>query len=114
MDETKNAADSGYSRKRPYLAELTRHEPLTQPGSLKDTRHFVLQLGDSGLTYTPGDSLGAFAQNPPVLVDEIIRLIGFAPETVVKNGAGRTASLREALLRDYTLNRANRKIMAAL
>src|SRR5215475_4288687 len=114
MDETKNAADSGYSRKRPYLAELTKHEHLTQPGSLKDTRHFVLQLGDSGLTYTPGDSLGAFAQNPPELVEEVIQLLGFDPDSAIKDGAGRTKTLRETLLRDYTLNRANRKVMAAL
>jgi len=114
MDETKTSAESGYSRKRPYLAELTKHESLTQPGSLKDTRHFVLQLGDSGLNYTPGDSLGAFGQNPPDLVDEVIQLLEFPPESPVKNGAGRATTLHETLLRDYTLNRANRKIMAAL
>ena len=114
MDETKTSAESGYSRKRPYLAELTKHESLTQPGSLKDTRHFVLQLGDSGLNYTPGDSLGAFGQNPPGLVDEVIQLLDFPPDSPVKNGAGRATTLRETLLRDYTLNRANRKIMAAL
>jgi sulfite reductase (NADPH) flavoprotein alpha-component len=114
MDETKNAAEAGYSRKKPYLAELTKHERLTQPGSLKDTRHFVLQLGDSKLTYTPGDSLGAFGHNPPELVDEIVRLLGFDPATPVKSAAGGSVSLRERLLRDFTMNRANRKIMAAL
>jgi sulfite reductase (NADPH) flavoprotein alpha-component len=114
MDQTKSPAESGYSRKRPYLAELTKHERLTQAGSLKDTRHFVLHLGDSGLTYTPGDSLGAFGQNPPELVEEVIRLLGFAPDIQVKNGAGHTKALRETLLQDYILNRANRKIMAAL
>src|SRR6516162_4280001 len=49
-----------YSRKNPFLAELTRHELLTGPGSEKETRHFVLNLAGSGLTYAPGDSLGAF------------------------------------------------------
>src|SRR6516164_1180488 len=114
MNETKNAAEAGYSRKKPYLAELTKHERLTQPGSLKDTRHFVLQLGDSGLTYTPGDSLGAFGQNPPELVDEVIQLLGFDPAHAITDGAGRAVPFRERLLRDFTLNRANRKIMAAL
>jgi sulfite reductase (NADPH) flavoprotein alpha-component len=105
---------SRFSRKNPYLAELTRHDRLTKPGSEKDTRHFVLQLADSGLTYTPGDSLGAFAQNPPALVDEVIVLLGFGPETPVKNSHAQPSTLRETLLKDYTLNRANRKVMAGL
>src|SRR5690242_9606275 len=103
-----------YSRKNPYRAELIRHEQLTQPGSLKDTRHFVISLGDSGLTYTPGDSLGAFASNSPAVVDELIAILGFAPEIPIKNAKGQPASLREVLLHDYTLNRANRKIMGGL
>ena len=65
-----------YSRKNPFLAELTRHDRLTRAGSLKDTRHFVLNLAGSGLTYTPGDSLGAFGRNSPELVDEVIGLLG--------------------------------------
>lgn len=105
---------SRYSRKNPFLAELTRHDQLTKPGSEKDTRHFVLQLADSGITYTPGDSLGAFAQNPPALVDEVIALLGFSPNTSVKGSQGQPGTLRDVLLKDYTLNRANRKVMAGL
>jgi len=103
-----------YSRKNPLLAELTRHERLTKPGSLKDTRHFVLSLADSGLTYTPGDSLGAFAKNPAPLVDELLALLKFDPASPVKNSQGQETTLRETLLKDYTLNRANRKIMGGL
>ncbi len=105
---------SPYSRKNPFLAELIKHERLTQPGSLKDTRHFVLDLADSGLTYTPGDSLGAFARNPPALVDEVITLLGFDAGSVVKDGKGQPTTLRRSLLEDHTLNRANRKIMSGL
>src|SRR5438445_5319431 len=44
MDEiTAPPASVPYSRKNPYLAELTRHEHLTKPGSEKDTRHFVVK-----------------------------------------------------------------------
>ena len=107
-------ASSPYSRKNPYIAELTRHDRLTLPGSEKDTRHFVVDLGNSGLTYTPGDSLGTFARNSPENVDEIIRLIGFAPETQVKSPQGQSLSLRDSLLQKYILNRANRKFMSAL
>jgi sulfite reductase (NADPH) flavoprotein alpha-component len=119
MDEANAPAsapkpDSAFSRKNPFLAELIRHEQLTARGSLKDTRHFVLQLGDSGITYTPGDSLGTFGQNPPALVDEVIRLLAFDPGAIVKNSKGESRTLKETLLHDYTLNRANRKIMNGL
>jgi len=107
-------AASPYSRKNPFLAELTRHDRLTKPGSLKDTRHFVLNLAGSGLTYRPGDSLGAFGRNSPELVEEVIALLGFEPEAAVSDPKGQPTTLRQALLRDYTINRANRKMMAAL
>jgi sulfite reductase (NADPH) flavoprotein alpha-component len=107
-------AASPYSRKNPFLAELTHHDRLTKQGSLKDTRHFVLSLEGSGLTYTPGDSLGAFGRNSPDLVDELIPLLGFDPEAGAKDPKGQPTTLRQALLRDYTINRANRKIMAGL
>lgn len=107
-------AQGPYSRKNPFQAELTRHDRLTGTGSLKDTRHFVVNLAGSGLTYTPGDSLGVFGCNPPELVDEVIALLGFAPETPVKTPQSATTTLRSTLSKDYTLNRANRKLLAGL
>jgi sulfite reductase (NADPH) flavoprotein alpha-component len=107
-------AACAYSRKNPFLAELTRHDRLTGEGSFKDTRHFVLNLAGSGLTYTPGDSLGAFARNSPELVEEVIGLLGFEPDAEVKDPKGQPTTLRQALQRDYTVNRSNRKVMAGL
>ena len=111
--ETSRAA-SPYSRKNPFLAELTGHDRLTKAASLKDTRHFVVNLAGSGLRYTPGDSLGAFGRNSPELVDEVIGLLGFEPEAAVNDPKGQPTTFRQALLRDYTINRANRKMMSAL
>src|SRR5436190_18578148 len=107
-------ASNAYSRKNPYFAELTRHERLTRDGSEKDTRHFVVNLGESGLRYTPGDSLGTFGRNPPQLVDELIGLLGFDSDTEVKGPKGLVTTLRETLLKDCILNRANRKVMGGL
>src|SRR5437867_47020 len=97
-----------YSRKNPFLADLVKHDRLTRPGSLKDTRHFVLNLAGSGLAYTPGDSLGAFGRNSPEVVDELISWLEFDPKTLVKNPKGGMTTFRGTLLQDYTLNRANR------
>src|SRR5688572_13432832 len=93
-----------FDRKNPFLAEIIGHEPLTRAGSNKDTRHFVLSLQGSGLVYTPGDSLGVFARNPPALVDELVKLLGFEAD----------AAFRHALMHRYILNRANRKVLMGL
>jgi len=119
MDNTMTAvatptAASPYSRRNPFLAELTRHDRLTGQGSSKDTRHLVLNLTGSGLSYTPGDSLGAFARNSPELVEEVLGRLGFNGGAAVNDPKGQPTTLRQALLRDYTINRANRKMMTAL
>ncbi len=107
-------ATSLYSRKNPFPAELIRHDRLTKPGSTKDTRHFVLSLDGSGLAYTPGDSLGAFGQNAPTLVDELLAWLRFEPEAPVRDPRGQPTTLRRALERDYIVNRANRKLIGGL
>lgn len=119
MDPSAEASNSTalaqpHSRKNPYLAELIGHERLTGPGSSKDTRHFVLSLAGSSLTYTPGDSLGAFGRNPPELVDELLAWLEFDGTASVKGPSGQPTTFRQALLQDYTINRANRKVMTGL
>ena len=119
MEETTAAieaprATSPYSRKNPFPAEMVRHDRLTAQGSSKDTRHFVLSLAGSGLTYTPGDSLGVFGRQSPELVEEVINLLGFNGGAGVNDPKGQPTILRQALLREYTINRANRKMMTAL
>ncbi len=108
------ARTQSFTRKNPFLAELVRHDRLTGPGSAKDTRHFVLSLEGSELSYTPGDSLGAFGRNSPALVEELMPLLRFDADTPVPGTQGRTTTFRQALLEDYTVNRANRKILSGL
>ncbi|MNJ50652.1 Sulfite reductase [NADPH] flavoprotein alpha-component [compost metagenome] len=58
----------------------------------------------SNLQYEPGDSLGIYPENHPLLVDELIAAMGWNGEesvTVNKNGEQRT--LRDALLRYYEI-----------
>lgn len=100
-----------YTRSNPFLAELIRHERLTLPGSLKDTRHFELSLRGSGISYKPGDSLGVIARNPPEMADRILKLLAFDGSTPI---AATKRTLRETLIHNHTLNRANRKILAGL
>ncbi len=114
MSEVSSPPALSYNRKNPYLAELIRHESLTKPGSEKDTRHFVLSLAGSGLTYTPGDSLAIFARNSPRLVEEVIALLGFDGNAPVKDNKGQAIPFWRALSESYILNRATKKIMSGL
>jgi sulfite reductase (NADPH) flavoprotein alpha-component len=114
VSESAAPQPSLYSRKNPFWAELIAHDRLTKPGSLKDTRHFVLDLAGSGLSYTPGDSLGAFGRNSPQIVEELVQLLQFDPQTPVTDPRGQVTTLRTTLLLDYTVNRANRKVISGL
>jgi len=114
MTEAAAAATSPYNRKNPFLAEITRHDHLTRPGSGKDTRHFVFSLVGSGLRYAPGDSLAVFGRNSPALVSETLQLLALDAETPVRNNKGQMVSFRSALTHDYILNRATKKIMSGL
>ncbi|WP_262984944.1 hypothetical protein [Sphingomonas daechungensis] len=51
--------------------------------STKETRHVELDLGGSGLTYQPGDSLGFAATNDPRVVEELLETTGLSPGTSV-------------------------------
>ena len=59
-------------------------EPLTGPGSSKDVRHVVVDLRDSGLNYTPGDSLSLAVPNDPALIDATLAALGTTDDAAVR------------------------------
>ncbi|PSL42958.1 sulfite reductase (NADPH) alpha subunit [Salsuginibacillus halophilus] len=73
-----------YSKKNPFWAEVVENFNLNGRGSNKETRHLVLDLEGSGLTYEPGDALGLIPQNDPLLVDNIIAEAGWDPATYIQ------------------------------
>jgi len=103
-----------YNRKNPCPARLARTEVLTKGGSEKDTRHFEIDLGDSGLSYEPGDSLAVLPQNDPELVAEMMAHLGATGEERVVNADKVETSLREALLRDCVITTVDNKLLRAL
>lgn len=70
------AAASTYSKDNPFPARITENRVLNKPGSAKETRHFVVSLKGSDLTYKAGDSLGVFPTNRPSDVGEILERLG--------------------------------------
>jgi len=95
---TTDTAPSSYSKEKPYLALLVENRMLTKEGSAKETRHLVIDLGDSGLSYEAGDSIGVFPSNRSSEVDEILQRLGATgTETVMLPRLEAPVPLREAL-----------------
>jgi sulfite reductase (NADPH) flavoprotein alpha-component len=103
-----------YSRKNPFPAKLKTNRKLTGEASAKDTRHFEIDLADSGLVYEVGDSLGVFPTNNPLLVEELLGVLGFSGEEEVTDPNGNTISIREALTRSYVITEKDKKLLAAI
>ena len=106
---------SAYTKDNPLPAKLLENRVLNKDGSSKDTRHLVVDIAGSGLTYTAGDSLGVYASNRPQLVEEIIGLLGATGnEPVLPQRLTAAISLREALSNKLSLAGPTRKILETL
>lgn len=62
-----------YDKERPFLAQLTQRDYLTETKECTDreTIRVVFDLAKSGICYLPGDALGVYALNAP---EEVVRL----------------------------------------
>jgi sulfite reductase (NADPH) flavoprotein alpha-component len=99
-----------FGRDAPYTAEVLTNQRITGRGALKDVRHIELALGDSGLSYEPGDSLGIWPHNPPALVEAFLsglRLDG--SEGLARDG--RTLPLKQWLETELELTRLSRPFL---
>ena len=90
------AAASQYNKQQPFAAELYTNQKITGRDSAKDVRHIEISLEGSGLTYLPGDALGVYFENDPVIVAELLSLTGLEGAAQV-NLANQSVSLAEAL-----------------
>ncbi|QKJ51142.1 NADPH-dependent assimilatory sulfite reductase flavoprotein subunit [Providencia rettgeri] len=88
---------SPYTKTAPLTATLLSNQKITGRDSQKDVRHIEIDLGDSGLRYLPGDSLGVWFDNDPELVDELVALLWLQGDEEVFIGSQRH-SLRDALI----------------
>jgi len=104
---------SAYNRANPYKARLTANYSLSGEGSNKDTRHFIVHLGASGISYVPGDSLGVLPRNFPRAVDELLPHLGLDAATPVDQPSG-PMPLRDVLIHQYVLNRVSKKFVKGI
>lgn len=71
-----------YDCKTPYLARVVSNERITSADWDQDVRHIVLDLDDSGITYSPGDVVYIRPENPSE-TDEVVAWLGYDPELVI-------------------------------
>ena len=110
-------ASSVFSKDQPFPARLRENRLLNKPGSHKETRHLVVDLAGSGVTYKAGDSLGVFPANRPAEVDELLARLGAAGTEPVSPAMLKLAepiTLREALTSRLALAKPTRKIVETL
>lgn len=108
---------SVFSKDNPFPAHLTENRMLTQPGSAKETRHFVVSLAGSDLHYKAGDSLGVFPSNRAEDVAEIIQRLGATGDELVAPQALKLPAplpLREVLTHKVALAGPPRRIIETL
>ena len=104
---------SPFSRKNPFPSTHTVNKRLSGAASEKETRHHEISLLGSGLRYEVGDSLGVFPSNDPLLVQELITMIGASGSEEVTSHDGASKSLRQALWNDYTITTPSKEFLAA-
>ncbi len=102
-----------YTRKNPFSAQLKEVMRLTGEGSVKDTRHVVIDLSGSGITYEPGDSLGVLPRNCSHLVDEVLGVLGATGEETIETSTA-VLSSRQALLEAFDITKPGDEAIAVL
>lgn len=97
-------------REHPCRVHLVERTRLSGVGSAKDVYRLVFDA--EGLEYLPGDSLAIFPKNDPVVVEELLRLLGFDGEerVSIKN---LDSDVRHALLEKFCIEHLPKRFFGA-
>lgn len=107
-------ASKAFGRDNPCAARLLHCAPLNKDGSIKDTRHVVLDLKGSGVSYKAGDSLGVFPENCPDTVQWVLEALDASGAEKVAAPDGSKVTLRDALLRHYAVTTPTSRLVELL
>lgn len=101
------------TRNNPVSARVLAVTPLTESGSCKAICHVTLDLGNTGLTYRAGDSLGVYSSNDPALVELVLHQLRLTGNELMV-GSGGPITTREALLRAQDISRPSDELLELL
>ena len=78
-----DSTSSAHDKRNPFNATVLENIQIVGRHSTKETRHVEFDLGGSGLTYQPGDSLGFVANNDARVVEELLEATGLSGDALV-------------------------------
>ncbi|WP_419804038.1 diflavin oxidoreductase [Terriglobus sp.] len=85
-----------YSRNNPFVSTMLVNYVMTDSDSEKETRHIELAL-DSGMEYTPGDSVGILPTNRDAEVEDVLKALGYNGDEKVLDFFKKETTLDDAL-----------------
>lgn len=101
-----------WHRDQPFSAPILLNQRITGRGSDRDIRHVELSLEGSGLRYAPGDALGVWPTQSPVLVEVVLTTLQLDGDAPVKAN-GEELPLRTWLSDRRELTQLTRPFFAA-
>ena len=107
-------AASTYDRKNPFSAEMQERVLLNGRGTAKETWHYEIALGSSGISYEPGDSLAIVPQNAPDMVEGILKAAKLKGTEAVELNGGGSKSLADALRDDFDITALSKQVLTKL
>ncbi len=99
-----NTSNTVWRRKNPYPSTVLTNQLLSGEGSNKEIRHYEFDLGDSGITYSPGDGLGVVPLNDPSLVSAILTRLNISPDAEIPGRDGNIGTLMTEIMEISTPN----------
>lgn len=105
---------TAYDRNHPYPAAMLINRKLTRFGSAKDTRHLEFAISADVLPFEPGDALGVWPRNEPILIEKLIMINGLEPTDVVHDENGEVWNLHHFLLKRCDLQKITPRLFPAL
>jgi len=111
MTESAITAKPAFNRKNPLIAHMPRRKLISEGAKEKETWHLEIDLQDSGLTYTPGDSLAVLSTNWPQAVDDVIGALGMNGDEEVTGPDKLSSNLKDVLTRQCVITLPDKKFL---
>lgn len=103
LDKREPTETSIFGPKNPYLAHMISNKPLTRNLDERDVRHIEFDLGNSGITYRPGDTLAVMPSQDEHDVDAFLSRCCLDPDALVLVQAAKIRNdLQQTAAKDKT------------
>ena len=92
-----------YTRKNPLETSILTNQKITGRYSEKDIRHIEIDLENSGLKYSPGDSLGVWFKNDEILAHKILSCLKIDVDEIIFSKENEPLTILDALIYDFEI-----------